>query len=151
MNTMLTRSLTDVLNKQVANWSVLYMKLHHYHWFVKGTEFFTLHSKFEELYNEAAANVDELAERLLMIGGTPVSTLKACLEKASIQEATGGETAEQMVHAVLEDFNTLIKEMNEGIRAAEAENDDVTSDMFVGMCKSLEKHAWMLRTYMPKK
>ena len=148
MNMTMSRSMTDVLNKQVANCSVLYMKLHHYHWFVKGREFFTLHSKFEELYNEAAANMDELAERLLAIGGTPVSTLKACLAESSIQEAGGRESVDQMVQAVLQDLNTMIKEMNEGIKAAETAGDAVTGDIFTGMCKSLEKHAWMLRTYM---
>ncbi len=46
--------LTESLNTQVANFSVLYMKLHNYHWYVKGENFFTLHVKFEELYTEAA-------------------------------------------------------------------------------------------------
>ncbi|MDV2888516.1 ferritin-like domain-containing protein, partial [Alkalihalophilus pseudofirmus] len=54
--------LVHVLNKQIANWSVLYMKLHNYHWYVKGEQFFTLHVKFEEFYNEAGLHVDELAE-----------------------------------------------------------------------------------------
>ncbi|WP_374718123.1 Dps family protein, partial [Neobacillus sp.] len=57
--------LANVLNKQIANWAVLYLKLHNYHWFVKGDQFFTLHAKFEEFYNEAADHLDELAERLL--------------------------------------------------------------------------------------
>jgi starvation-inducible DNA-binding protein len=144
----MSRPVTEVLNKQVANWSVLYMKLHHYHWYVKGSHFFTLHSKFEQFYNEAAAYVDELAERMLTIGGKPVSTLKACLELSSIQEAAGGESVEQMVQSVIKDFNTLTEEMYEGIKAAEAADDEVTGDMFVGMCKSLEKHVWMLQAFL---
>lgn len=150
MTITMSRPVTEVLNKQVANWSVLYMKLHHYHWYVKGPDFFTLHSKFEEYYNEAADYVDELAERLLALGGKPVSTLKACLEQSSIQEAAGGESVEQMVQAIIQDFTTLINEMNEGIRAAEAADDEVTGDMLLGMCKSLEKHVWMLQAYLGK-
>ncbi|HVH95332.1 MAG TPA: ferritin-like domain-containing protein, partial [Bacillus sp. (in: firmicutes)] len=49
----MTQELIHAVNKQVANWTVLYVKLHHYHWFVKGHHFFTLHEKFEELYDEA--------------------------------------------------------------------------------------------------
>lgn len=45
--------LHSVLNKQIANWNVLFVKLHNYQWYVKGDQFFTLHAKFEELYNEA--------------------------------------------------------------------------------------------------
>ena len=53
------------LNEQIANWSVHYTKLHRFHWYVKGPAFFTLHAKFEELYNAAALTVDQIAERLL--------------------------------------------------------------------------------------
>ncbi|MDV2888476.1 ferritin-like domain-containing protein, partial [Alkalihalophilus pseudofirmus] len=63
------KKLSDTLNKQVANFSVLYMKLHHYHWYVQGENFFTLHVKFEELYTEAALHLDTIAERLLAVGG----------------------------------------------------------------------------------
>ncbi|MED1781397.1 DNA starvation/stationary phase protection protein [Brevibacillus fortis] len=150
MSMTMSRPVTDVLNKQVANWSVLYMKLHHYHWFVKGPNFFTLHEKFEELYNEAAKNVDELAERLLTVGGKPVSTLKACMEQASIKEATGGESADQMVEAVVSDFTLLIKELQDGITAAEAGDDEATGDMFLGIMDSLQKHVWMLQAHLGK-
>ena len=76
---MAQEKIQSVLNKQVANWSVLYVKLHNYHWYVKGPHFFTLHEKFEELYNEAGATVDELAERLLAIKGYPVATMEEYL------------------------------------------------------------------------
>ena len=59
-----TAKLQEVLNRQIAGWSVLYTKLHNFHWYVKGPHFFTLHAKFEELYNLATANMDEVAERL---------------------------------------------------------------------------------------
>lgn len=150
VNMTMSRPVTDVLNKQVANWSVLYIKLHHFHWYVKGPHFFTLHEKFEELYNEAAKYVDDLAERLLAIGGKPVSSMKACMEQASIKEAAGGESAEQMVQAVVSDFTTLISELKEGMTAAEAANDEATGDMFLEMCESLEKHAWMLQAFLGK-
>lgn len=110
--------LHDVLNRQIANWNVLYVKLHHYHWFVKGEQFFTLHAKFEELYNEAAAYIDDLAERLLTIGGKPAATLKQYLELATIREATGSETAEQMVKTLAEDFSSVVRELKQGVEIA---------------------------------
>ena len=61
----MTQELIQAINKQVANWTVLYVKLHHYHWFVTGHHFFTLHEKFEELYDEANGHIDVLAERIL--------------------------------------------------------------------------------------
>ncbi|QQE73598.1 DNA starvation/stationary phase protection protein [Brevibacillus composti] len=146
----MSSSLHAVLNKQIANWSVLYKKLHHYHWFVNGPHFFTLHAKYEEFYNEAARYVDELAERLLAIGGKPVSTMKACLETASLREASGGESAEATVEAIVADFQTLIRELEEGMAVAEKENDQPTLDMFVGISGSLQKHVWMLQAFLGK-
>src|SRR5690606_9275675 len=95
--TVAATPIAEILNKQVANWSVLYMKLHSFHWFVKGKDFYTLHEKFEELYNEAAQIIDEVAERILAIKGKPQATLKEHLAAASIQESQGNESADQMV------------------------------------------------------
>jgi starvation-inducible DNA-binding protein len=146
----MSNQLTDVVNKQVANWSVLFTKLHNYHWFVKGPEFFTLHEKFEELYNEAATHIDELAERLLAIEGIPVGTMKEILEISSIQEAEGKETAEQMVRSIASDFSSLIEELKEGMEIAENAGDETTADMLLAIHQSVEKHNWMLHAYLGK-
>ncbi|WP_147535349.1 Dps family protein [Bacillus marasmi] len=143
-------SLTQVLNKQIANWSVLYVKLHNFHWYVKGEQFFTLHVKFEELYNEAALHVDEIAERLLAIGGVPVATMRENLELSSIQEATGQETSQEMVQAVINDFMIIIGELKEGMSLAEEIDDETTGDMLLAIHSGLEKHVWMLSAYLGK-
>src|SRR5690606_29508236 len=103
--------LQKALNVQVANWSVLYTKLHNYHWYVKGPSFFTLHEKFEELYNEAAEVVDEVAERLLAIGGKPVASLKEYLEVATLEEAGNESTANEMVAALVADYKKIKDEL----------------------------------------
>lgn len=140
----------DILNKQVANWTVLFMKLHNYHWYVKGESFFTLHAKFEELYNEAASNIDDLAERLLAVGGKPIAKLSECLEVASIKEATGQETAEQMVLSIANDFSTMMDELIEGIALAAEEKDLSTEDLLLAIYASVEKHKWMLDAFAGK-
>lgn len=142
--------LANVLNKQIANWSVLYTKLHNFHWYVKGEQFFTLHVKFEELYNEAALHVDEIAERLLAIGGLPVATMKENLELSSIQEATGSETSQEMVQAIINDFSIIIGELKEGMSLAGEIDDETTGDMLLAIHSGLEKHVWMLTAYLGK-
>jgi starvation-inducible DNA-binding protein len=142
--------LFDILNKQIANWSVLFIKLHNYHWYVKGNQFFTLHIKFEEFYNEASLHIDELAERLLAIGGEPVATMKDCLAMASVQEANGNESADEMVQLISSDFSLLVGELKEGMSIAEQANDEITGDMLLAIHSSLEKHVWMLKAYLGK-
>jgi len=142
--------LNVVLNRQVANWNVLYTKLHHFHWYVKGSDFFTLHGKFEELYDEAAERLDALAERLLAIGGKPVSTLNESLALATVSEAAGGESASQMVEAVVADFTKIIGELADGIASAQAIGDEATADLLIGHTADLQKTVWMLSAYLGK-
>ena len=139
--------LYQVLNKQVANFSVLFTKLHHHHWYVKGPEFFTLHEKFEELYDEINEFYDEFAERLLTIGGNPVSNLKGYLEITSLGEVESNLNAKEMVKSVHDDFILITKELEEGVHIAQEQNDEATADLFISTIAQLEKHAWMLRFY----
>ncbi|MBP1153431.1 MULTISPECIES: Dps family protein [unclassified Paenibacillus] len=143
-------TLHETLNRQIANWSVLFVKLHNYHWYVKGQQFFTLHAKFEELYTEAAAHVDVLAERLLALGGQPVATMKGYLAQASVGDATGQETAEQMVRSIVDDFEIVVGELKTGMKLAESEKDETTGDLLLGIHASLEKHVWMLNSFLGK-
>jgi starvation-inducible DNA-binding protein len=143
-----TLTLEQVMNQQLANWNVLYTKLHRFHWYVKGPHFFTLHAKFEELYEEAAGTIDELAERLLIAGGKPISTLKEYIQFASIEETSENLTAEEMVQNVIHDFFLLISELKEGKMVAEQSNDEVTSDMFTELIEKLSKHNWMLTSFL---
>ncbi|WP_223068496.1 Dps family protein [Paenibacillus caui] len=143
-----SKALHQVLNEQVANLNVLYVKMHNYHWYVKGENFYTLHVKFEELYNEITLKMDGIAERLLMLKGEPAATLKEYLEMATIQEGTGKEDQRAMVQSLIEDFATLAESFQEGVDLAEKEGDAATADLLTGYKGELEKHMWMLRSYL---
>lgn len=143
-----TTSLEQVLNREVANLNVLYVKIHNYHWYVKGEQFFSLHVKFEELYDDVTLKMDEVAERLLSIKGSPAATMKEYLELATIQEATGKEDTRSMVQTLIEDFATVAEELTEGIELAEQMSDQPTADLFIKIRSDLEKNQWMLRSFL---
>ncbi|OIK16133.1 DNA starvation/stationary phase protection protein [Bacillus sp. MUM 116] len=148
MATTKTKELTETLDKQVSNFSVLYMKLHHYHWYVKGEQFFTLHLKFEELYKEASLHLDTIAERMLSLRALPTATLKEQLELASVKEASGDEDTAAMVRTLAKDFEMICRELTEGITTAEDQDDQPTADMFIAIRTTLEKHRWMLEAFL---
>ena len=83
----MNNELKENLNKLIASLMVLYMKLHHFHWFIAGPHSLTLHEKFEELYDEVTEHIDVVAERLLQLKEQPISTLKECLEQSLLKEA----------------------------------------------------------------
>ncbi|MBF0814585.1 MULTISPECIES: Dps family protein [Staphylococcus] len=140
--------VVKVLNQQVANWTVAFTKLHNFHWYVKGPNFFSLHTKFEELYDEASQYIDDLAERILAAGGNPVATLKESLELSIIEEAGKGYKAEEMVEELAKDFDNISNQLEQAIEVASNAEDDVTEDMFIGMQTNIDKHNWMLKSYL---
>ncbi|UTR15222.1 DNA starvation/stationary phase protection protein [Salipaludibacillus sp. LMS25] len=147
---MANEKTAKILNRHIANWNILFVKLHNYHWFVKGPHFFMLHEKFEELYNEAAEHIDEIAERLLTLKGSPVATMKEYLELATIKEAMGETASEDMIQTLSSDFEKIAKELEQDIEAIEDEDDETTADMLIGIRQSVEKHNWMFRSFLGK-
>jgi starvation-inducible DNA-binding protein len=141
-------TIQSELNLQIANWSVLYTKLHRYHWYVKGPLFFTLHAKFEELYDESALVVDQVAERLLAIKGEPIATMKEYLETATIQEKNNETKASDMVASLVKDYTQINESLKQLANLAEEENDTITNDLAVGLIEKIDTHVWMLNAYL---
>lgn len=138
------------INKLVANQGVLFVKLHQYHWYVQGPHFFTLHEKFEELYDESNENYDVFAERLIAMGEKPYSTLGEYLEHASITEQPYVEklSAETMVSNLVADYLTIKNIAIEGIELAGKSDDYVTEGMLIDYVESIDKNVWMLQAYL---
>ena len=78
--------VVEALQQLLADYQVFYTNLRGFHWNIKGHGFFVLHSKFEDMYNDAAEKVDELAERILMLGGVPVNKFSEYLKVAKVKE-----------------------------------------------------------------
>jgi starvation-inducible DNA-binding protein len=141
------KKLHESMNVQLANWSVLYIKLHHFHWYVKGPHFPVLHVKFEELYELAALKLDEIAERLLAIEGNPASTMKEFLSLATIKEANKDKSENDMLSATISDLEALAAGLKETATIAEEEaKDNATADVVIGQVEELQKQIWMLKS-----
>ncbi len=144
---MADRKVIDGLNGLLADSTVLYQKLHAFHWMVAGPQFFQLHAKFEELYDRFAEVADDVAERILTVGGQPLGTLREVLDRAEIKEYDGTKVAPQMVASVAADFDYLLKKSGGVLEAAEASGDRGTANLLDGIRDELEKSLWMLKAW----
>ena len=138
--------LIDLLNREVANFALLYTKLHQFHWNVKGVRFYQFHALFEKLYDEMTENMDVVAERILMLEGQPLSTLSDFLKFTTLKEGLGSETDMQMINQIIYDFTTIDEELKEAIKVAQNLVDEVTVDILIGIDSALQKHLWMLKS-----
>lgn len=140
-----TEKVAKHLNGYLADLHVLYTKLHNYHWNIEGKDFFTVHAKLEELYDGTAKEIDEVAERILIIGHRPAASMKEYLSLATLKEADSKSIdSKEILTDLLKDFTTLILSLREGIKVAQEAEDEVSADMLIGSLGALEKTVWML-------
>lgn len=128
----------------LADFQVFYTNLRGFHWNIKGHAFFTLHAKFEELYNDAAEKVDEIAERILMLGGEPENRFSAYLKIARVKEVSGVSCADRALENVLETLSHLIAEERKLLALASENGDESTVAQISGYLQEQEKTVWML-------
>ena len=137
-----------MLNDLLANYQVFYQNLRGFHWNIKGKDFFELHIKFEELYNDAVIKIDEIAERVLTLQSVPLHTFEDYLEQASISSFKKDSVDSDSVKIVIENYTTLIgKERAILTKAADAEDEGTVSQMSDYITET-EKTLWMLHAYI---
>lgn len=135
------------LNTLLADYHIYYQKLRSNHWNVLGQNFFDLHNKFEEMYNDAKVKIDEIAERILTLRFHPMSTFKDYFKVSAITEKDDLKTDMDMVKETLSDHKILLKQMSKVIEQAEVVKDEGTIDLIGAYIRELEKTSWMLNAW----
>lgn len=138
------------LNQLLADYHVYYQNLRNFHWNIQGENFFDLHEKFENLYNDAKIKIDEIAERILTLRATPVSKLSEYLDLSIIKEGDVGSSNE-MVEEILKNHQVIIKDMRDILVVAEESKDEGTTEIIGGFLSEIEKSSWMLDAWLSRK
>lgn len=137
--------LENKLNEFLADLNLFYRKLQNYHWNVQGKDFFQVHAKLEELYNEINEQIDEIAEHIAILGGQPLGTLKDYLEKSTIKEAENKKIkSSEIYNNILADYEELLKRTMEIKEEAEEEKNYATSSLIDEYILEYGKIIWML-------
>jgi len=135
------------LQQLLADFQVYYANLRGFHWNVKGKYFFHLHSKFEELYDDASGKIDEIAERILMLDGVPAHTFSDYLRVSKVKETGVVTNGEDGLKNVLETLSLLIQSERAILKQASEAGDESTVAMMSDYLKEQEKTTWMLTAY----
>ncbi|MFQ9264200.1 MAG: Dps family protein [Clostridia bacterium] len=139
--------LENKLNEFLADLNIFYRKLQNYHWNIEGKDFFQVHVKLEELYDEINEQIDEIAEHIAILGGQPLGTMKDYLEKSSIKEAENKKIkSEEIYNNILSDYEELLKKTIEIKEKSENEKEYSTSSLIDDYIKEYGKIIWMLKS-----
>lgn len=139
---------TADLNALLANATVFYQKVRHYHWNVTGPHFFTLHERFEELYDFWNDAIDALAEQVRSRGDRPVHTLADILDLASLDEDATTPPADEMVRTITEDLDALDAQAQRLLSQAEGADATGTATVLGDLMEQIEEDRWMLRAWL---
>lgn len=142
------QELVGNLNQLLADYQIFYQNLRGLHWNIKGATFFMLHEKYEELYNEASEVIDEIAERILMIGGKPLHTFGDYTATARLHEVKNVSNGKEGVGLILENSTYLLESFNQLLSISNELGDEGTSAMMSDWIASTEKRVWMLKSFL---
>lgn len=145
-----TEKTVEQLNIVLADYHLYYQKLRNFHWNIEGTNFFDLHEKFEEMYDDAKVKIDEIAERILTLRHSPVSNLSDYLKITNIDESPGDYDDRKMVDTLLVDHGKIIQQFRKIVEVADDAGDEGTIDLIGAYIRELEKTSWMLDVWTKK-
>jgi starvation-inducible DNA-binding protein len=133
------------LRRQTANAFVLYANYKHYHWQTFGPLFRDLHKLFDELANDVLTTIDELAERVRMIGQDPPGHLLDAAQLATVTLPAPHANMRDMVEEADRNLLIVVKEMRDAAKTADDHGDPGTVDVFSRIVQIHEKHEWWMR------
>jgi len=143
------KGIHELLNKVLADGTILYIKLRKFHWNLSGDNFMELHLLFEAQYTEVAISIDEVAERISSLGGVAIGTTSEFASASQLKEAPGKVPDIQgMLKELVGDHEKIVRALRKGVEDSDKKYSDAgTSDFLTALMQKHEKAAWKLRKY----
>jgi len=148
LDTKASSKLAKDLNELLANYQVFYMNVRGFHWNVRGDKFFELHLKFEELYNDLLVKIDEVAERILTLGQTPLHTYSDYTKISAIDQVANVSDGKEAVRHILNAYATLLPLQRKILALAAEAGDEGTNNLMGDYIRQQEKLVWMYSAYL---
>jgi starvation-inducible DNA-binding protein len=147
------QGVTAILSRLLADEHVLYTRLRNYHWNLVGMEFGPLHALFQQQYEALADEIDDIAERIRMLGPAAPGTMTEFLQLATLAEKPGDlPDAHGMIGQLVADHEAIIRHLRQDLRACDEQYDDMgTSDFLTTLMEKHEKMAWLLRAHIEER
>lgn len=144
------KDISKALNHILANEYALFTKTLNYHWNVTGPRFHSLHTFLEGEYKALLKSMDDIAERVRILGETPCSTIKCMLDHMDLSEKSGRDiSANEMLRNLLGDHQKIQNLIHETLeKNGLLESDPGTQDFLTVLLEQHEKESWMLKSHL---
>ena len=138
--------VAETLQRNLATTIALYLKFKKYHWDIRGRYFRDLHPAYDEFIAMFFPAIDEQAERLVALGGSPVAA-PSDISKYSIVEVPSETVrdAYTQVEDLVSDLTRVSKGFRDDSMTADDNQDPATADLYNGYAATMDKIRWMLQ------
>ncbi|SHI81066.1 starvation-inducible DNA-binding protein [Arenibacter nanhaiticus] len=143
-----SKLISDDLNTLLANFQRYYQNLRGIHWNIRGKRFFDLHVKFEELYTDANLKVDEIAERILTLGGVPYHTFEDYISNAKVRAGKNISKDEEAIRLIVDSLQELLIIERAILETSAEASDEGTNAMMSDFITEQEKTVWMMKAWL---
>jgi len=139
--------VVNMLKQLLADEYVMYTKYRNAHWNIEGVDFHSKHVFFEEEYGKLESTLDNVAERIRMLGFYAPGSMQQFIELSELKENGPHQNDSVSFMKVLLDYHeTVIKFIRQSIgENAQAHYDEGTTDFITAIMQMHEQMAWMLR------
>ena len=137
--------LATALATVLADATVMYHRVHGFHWNVVGSDFPQYHAKFEEIYNDVWESLDGIAENIRKVGGVAPFRLPDLMARSSVSDnPVEGYSAEILVADLLVTNAGVLESLNMAYQIANAANRQGVVNFLAGRIEMHDKWAWQL-------
>lgn len=140
--------VVEALVQRLASLLDLSLTLKHVHWNVVGRDFIAVHEMLDPQVDAVRAMVDEAAERIATLGGEPLGTPAAIIERRTWDDYSLGKAPVPTHLEALDSVYTGVIEDHRKAREAVADADPVTEDLLIGQLRQLELFQWFIRAHL---
>ncbi|MBX7203407.1 MAG: DNA starvation/stationary phase protection protein [Bacteroidia bacterium] len=148
LNAQDCKALSGSLNTLLANYQMFYQNTRGFHWNIKGENFFELHLKFEELYSDLQVKIDEIAERILTLGHTPVHSFEEFQALSKIKSIRNCHNGKVAIAHILDAFGIILAKQRELLVQSGEAHDEGTNALMSDYISAQEKLVWMYSAYL---
>jgi len=148
LKTEYTNEVTEGLNELLASFQTYYQNLRGIHWNIKGKQFFELHVKFEELYTDATIKIDDIAERILTLGGVPLHTFDDYMKRSKVAVGKNITNDEKSVGLIVDSLAPLLLLERKLLAFSGEANDEGTNSLMSDFITEQEKTIWMMQSWL---
>lgn len=150
VNPELKKQCVHFLNNLLANEYSLFTKTLSYHWNITGPRFHSLHVFLENQYKELLTLMDDVAERIRVLGDNPISRISNLANTKTLEDPLNASTmSDVMINDLFRDHLSIQEQIKSILKEEKIFKDDPgTEDFLVGVLKKHEMSSWMLKSHL---